>query len=252
MSENQNLDMNDPKIQQTFLKCINYLNNQNSNNNMNMNYNMNNINMMNMMNNYMNNMMNMNNNINNMNMGMNNYGMNNIYKEFNMNNNINNNMSNSMSNLNNSINNSMNNNEGNNPMNFSMGNININQNNNNSNLNQQKELLPRGNKVIHDNEAFIKGENIKNISFEASTGLKLIIKVSDKITIKELIKKYMNKIGLSENHIGKDIIFLFNGGKMDTNSEETIKKYQDFSTITVFDQNNVIGAQNYRNNLKEK
>ena len=146
-----------------------------------------------------------------------------------------------MSNLNNSISNSMNNNEGNYPMNFSTGNIN-NQNNINSNLNQQKEFLPRGNKVIHDNGSFIKGENIKNISFEASTGLKLIIKVSDKITIKELIKKYMNKIGLSENYIGKDIIFLFNGGKMDINSEETIKKYQDFFAITVFDQNNVIGA----------
>ena len=66
--------------------------------------------------------------------------------------------------------------------------------------------------------------------------------MSDKITIKELIKKYMNKIGLSENYIAKDIIFLFNGGKMDINSEETIKKYQDFFAITVFDQNNVIGA----------
>ena len=84
--------------------------------------------------------------------------------------------------------------------------------------------------------------NLKNISFDASTGLKVILKVPNDTTIKELLKKYVEKIGLSEKVIGTDLIFLFNGGRMDTNSEDSIQKFQDFSSITVFDQNNVIGA----------
>jgi hypothetical protein len=52
---------------------------------------------------------------------------------------------------------------------------------------------------------------------------------------------YIDRIGISKSHIGKDIIFLFNGGKMDPFSEDNLRNFPDLSTITVFDQNNVIG-----------
>ena len=177
----------------------------------------------------------------------------------NMMNNMNNNMNNMNNPMNNPINNSYNNNFfnnnnnmgniNNNNMAYSAGNVNINNNNNNSNNNnnnnnQQEpiELIPRVDKVIRDKNMPINDSNMVNISFDASTGLKVIITTPKNITIKELVKKYINKIGISETHIGKDIIFLFNGGKLEPYSEETINGFQDFSSITVFDQNNVIGA----------
>jgi hypothetical protein len=152
---------------------------------------------------------------------------------------MNNPMSNSMNN--NNFNNNIGNiNTNNNNMSYSSGNV-ITNNNNNSQQ-EPKELIPRGEKVIRENNISLNDQNMVNISFDASTGLKVIIAAPKSITIKELIKKYIRRIGISENHIGKDIIFLFNGGKLEPFSDETIQTFQDFSSITVFDQNNVIGA----------
>ena len=286
MNDNQNLDMNDPKVQQIMAMCINYFNNNNMNmnnmnnnmnmnnmnNNMNMN-NMNNINMNNIYNMYMNNMNNMNmNNMNNMNMNnMNMNGMNMNNMNF-MNNNMNMNGMN-MNNMNFMNNNNMNNMlmqnffmnmMGNNNMNFgnmannnfqnnfNQGNVNLNNNynpgsvnlnNNNSNNNQEPTpIIPRGIKVVQDNNNYQQNPQMKNIAFDASSGLKVIITVPKETTYKELIKKYVNKIGISESFIGKEIIFLFNGEKMNTDSDDLIINFPNLAVITVVDQNNIIGA----------
>ena len=216
---------------------------------MNPNNNMNNMNNMNMMNFY--NMMAMNGN-----MGMmgNNMGqMNNMFNNMNMNN-----MVNSMSNLNNPMSNNMNNSNQNIQMSLSQGgNISNNNNtnnttNNNTNNNdndtntsgqrQPKETIPRSDKVIQDNGNFSPNEIVKNVSFDASSGLRVVIKAGVSTTIKDLILKYVNKIGLGENVIDKEIIFLFNGAKIDTKSTDNIGRFPDFASVTVIDQNNIIGA----------
>ena len=107
---------------------------------------------------------------------------------------------------------------------------------------EPKETLPRSTQIIKDENIFPPNAVIKNISFDASSGLKVILKVDKETTYKDLILKYVRKIGLGEEVINKDIIFLFNGGKMDVNSQENISKLPDFSSITVIDQNNIIGA----------
>ena len=260
-NSNTDLDLNDPKVQEMMKKCMAFvmqnMNNGNMNN-MNMNnMNMNNMNMMNMMNNmYNNNMNGM--NFNNMNMNMMNMMMNNMYNNNNMFNNIatnfgnmnnpninmnNNNMANSMNNLGQNNNNfNVQNNNNINNMAFSSGNVNtINNVNNNQ---EPKELLPRNDKVMKDNTLVSNNGNqpIVNIAFDASTGSKVIISAPKNTTIKDLIKQYIKKINISENHIGKDIIFLFNGEKMNPHSEKTLQDFPFFAVITVFDQNNVIGA----------
>ena len=52
----------------------------------------------------------------------------------------------------------------------------------------------------------------------------------------------MQRLGLSKDVIGKDLIFLFSGEKLDTDSQQSISRFPDTASITVFDQNNVIGA----------
>ena len=104
-----------------------------------------------------------------------------------------------------------------------------------------KSVLPR-NFQESENLGFSHNSNIKNIKFDASTGIKVLIKADKNITVENLLKEFVHKLGLSENVIGTDLIFLFNGGKLDAHSQETISKFPDISTITVFDQNNVIGA----------
>ena len=121
-----------------------------------------------------------------------------------------------------------------------------------SNPNEPKHIIPRGEKTLYLNE---KGENklnynntnpnIINISFTASTGLKLIIATPTNITIKQLIKKYLDRLGLPFEHVDNNLTFLFNGGKVDPESNELLsEKFKNNMVITVFDKAGVIGALN--------
>ena len=150
-------------------------------------------------------------------------------------------MNNNFGNMNNSQSN-QNMNKINNNSNNSMSNTSNNITDSSSDSREPKETLPRKNETIIDGGVFSKNAAIKNISFDASSGLKVILKVSKETTYKDLMRKYVQKIGLSEDVINRDIIFLFNGGKMDPNSPEDIGKLPDFASITVIDQNNIIGA----------
>ena len=88
-----------------------------------------------------------------------------------------------------------------------------------------------------------KESNSINISFEASTGLKTELCVSEKISVKELLKMFAKKVNLSESYFGKEVIFLLNGKKLDHESLEEIKEVGigNNSSIIIFDQSNVIG-----------
>ena len=120
--------------------------------------------------------------------------------------------------------------------------INNNQNNNN-NQQEMKSVLPR-NIEIGTNEIHIENEFKRNLKFDTSTGVRVIISVSKEITIAQALKEFVKKLGLSENVIGKDLIFLFNGSQLDYKSQDLVKTLPDMAAITVFDQNNVIGAKN--------
>ena len=119
-----------------------------------------------------------------------------------------------------------------------------NMNNNNNNANQQdKSLLIRDNKLIGDPN-LPTGQGKINVYFEASTGNTVVLNLEENIGLRDALKLYMNKIQLSENYIGNQIVFLFNGRKLDHESNEPIKTFKivNSSKITVFDQGNVIGA----------
>ena len=53
---------------------------------------------------------------------------------------------------------------------------------------------------------------------------------------------FIKKIGLNEELIGNGILFLMNGKRMDINSENLVSTFPNTPKITVFDQDNVIGA----------
>ena len=128
-------------------------------------------------------------------------------------------------------------------MNMNNQNMNINQsgNVNNNNTQESKSVLPRNISIRQDNN-MLPNENIRNIRFDASTGIKVLIRLNRNATLEEAIKEFVRKLGLPERVIENDLIFLFNGSKIDVHSNESISKFQDFAAITVFDQNNVIGA----------
>ena len=221
---------------------------------MNMNMPNNNMmmNMMNMMNMMMMNMANKMNNMNNMNMPMNN--MNNM--------NMNNNMP--MNNMNN--NNQMKNNFAddtmmNNNMYQQQGFMNANntqkinnimgQNNFNKIENQNavggqapKEVIPRLEQSITAD--FYKNVNLNkklNIVFQASSGLVATLPTPPDITIKQLIRNYLNKLGLRENVLNGDIVFIHNAMIMDVNEQTPVStKFKNISAIIVIDVKGVIAA----------
>ena len=137
--------------------------------------------------------------------------------------------------------------QGNNPMmQNNMNNMNNTPNTSNNNTTSQQEtpsLLSRDNKIIGDLN-LTPGEGYINVYFEASTGNTVVIHVKDNIGLRDALKLYMEKMQLSESFIGTHIVFLFNGRKLDHDSNESIKTFKigNSSKITVFDQGNVIGA----------
>ena len=194
------------------------------------------------------------NNMGQMPMGqMNNMYMNNMFMMYMNNpqnfNNQNNNMNSSMRNLNTQIFNNTNIGNMNNPMSYSTGNvvpIGTQQSNNNDDT--DKGVLPRGN-TDDDNSVLPPSGDTINVKFDASTGVKKIIRADKKkTTLKQLLKMYMDKIGLPDTMIGKQIVFLYCGEKVEVESKKTLEEYhiRNMSSITVFDQGNVIGAHYIR------
>ncbi len=174
---------------------------------------MNMMNMMNLMNNNNMNMMN-NNNMNMMNMNMMNL----------MNNNMNN------MNMNNFMNNSQNNNGG---INFYQKSP------------EPAELIQRGDKTKMV-EAYpgLQKSNRLNVVMHASSGLRLVMSTPPETPIRVHIRKYLEKLGLGEGVLEKDLVFLINANKLDVNSLARMDTIcQGFQTvILVIDVKNVIAA----------
>ena len=201
----------------------------------------------------MNNMNNMNNNMNN----MNNINMNNMMNNMNnMNNNI----------LQQSLNNSTNQNqqstyiksEEQTPRDDSV-------------YLKDKETIPRVKKTVYVNENELQGNSgnnfsgfsmnqnqnsfmkqygmssstdIINVTLTATSGLKVVIPAQKSMSLSQLFKIYVKKVGVPESVIGTKIVFLFNAEKLDHNSQQPITNFfKAFNAnITVLDQANIIGA----------
>ena len=184
---------------------------------------------------------------------MNNMNMNNMFMMYMNNpqgfNNQNFNINNSMYNLNSQISNLANINNINNPMSYSSGNVvPIMPKPSNNDDDKDKGVLPRVGNDDDDNNVLPPTADTINIKFDASTGVKKIIRANNNTTLKELLKMYMQKIGLPDTLIGKQVVFLFCGEKIDVESTKTLKEQniRNMSSITVFDQGNVIGAHNIK------
>ncbi len=181
-------------------------------------------------------LMSMNMNPNMMNLNQNNMCQNNMFQQFLNANNINNfNPQNTNFNPQN--------------MNFNPQNMNFNPQNMNVNAdqNEPKGVIERGDKFIQFTDNLGKTNNniMANIHLIASSGLKVLLNVPKDITMKELFRLYVKKLGISPKHLGKDIIFIYNAETIDINEQKKFSQLVKGSTtmtITVIDQNNVIGA----------
>ena len=83
----------------------------------------------------------------------------------------------------------------------------------------------------------------RNIVFSTGSGRRFNVVASENMTMKELFKEFILKIGLTVDVLD-DLMFLSNGSKFDVNCEETIKQKGifDSSHIIVIDSKRVIGA----------
>ena len=86
-----------------------------------------------------------------------------------------------------------------------------------------------------------------DIIFTASSGLRLIIATPLNIRICDLLSAYVKKLNLSENLIGKELIFLFNAERLKKDEQKTVSEFgfKNHSTITVLDRGNIL--ENFKN-----
>ena len=187
-------------------------NQQNLMANMNMMNNMNNMNMMNNMN-----KMNMMNNMNNMNMMNNMNNMNNM------------NMMNNINNMNNYMNNE--------------NNGNVMKNRNSYKREPPKELIPRIDRSLRA-DYYQNSEKKINIVMAASSGLNVTMPTPINISIKQLLRNYIKKLGLGEDVLTKKrIIFLFNATILSDEDNRPVSAFfKNNAYITVVDSEGVIGA----------
>ena len=133
--------------------------------------------------------------------------------------------------------------------NMNMNNQVLNNNKNSNKVEARKGVIERGNKIMSFNNEFPNANrsSLRNINFHANSGLKFILSVPDYITVKELFRLYIKKLGISESFLGKEIIFLFNALTLEVDDERLVssvfKKGIQTIVITVIDRNNVIGAK---------
>ena len=204
-------------------------------------------------------MMNMN-NMNNMNNNMNN-----------MNNNNMNNMMNNMNNMNNNISQQSLNNSSNLIQQSTYIKSEEQTPRDDSVYLKDKETIPRVKKTVYVNENELQGNSgnnfsgfsmnqnqnsfmkqygmssstdIINVTLTATSGLKVVIPAQKSMSLSQLFKIYVKKVGVPESVIGTKIVFLFNAEKLDHNAQQPITNFfKAFNAnITVLDQANIIGA----------
>ena len=149
--------------------------------------------------------------------------------------------------------------------NYNNLNQNINNNNNNINMNNNVKRMNFVNVSKSDLEQIkvnggVLNTNAANFNldvtnpFDNSPKLNIIfmtqkhqratIIATYNMKIKDLLMKYVSKLGLGPNVMGNSIFFLFNGKQIDINEEQTIRDYglKAGAVILVLDVKQVIGA----------
>ena len=114
---------------------------------------------------------------------------------------------------------------------------------NNNNSNNLKELIPRSDQTLYVNKSEASLPNKMNIAFKASSGLNVIINVDKNVTISDMFKQYMDRIGLSYKYLGNEIQFLHDGTRVDPFSNDPVySKFKNNQSIVVYDQGSIVGA----------
>ena len=151
--------------------------------------------------------------------------------------------------------------------NFNLNNNNINQNNINNNNNNNNKLNRMNFVKVSESELEkIKvnggalGNSAANFSLDASDPndnspkinivfitqkqQKANIVASINMKVKDLLLKYVNRLGLGPNVMNDSLFFLYNGSKIDLNEQKTIFEFglDTGKTIMVLDIKEVIGA----------
>ena len=83
-----------------------------------------------------------------------------------------------------------------------------------------------------------------NIFFQNPSGTKVNVLSPSDITVKDLLLKYVSKLGLGENIIDSAIYFLFSGARLKKDNEKKIYELgmMNGAIIIVIDRNALIGA----------
>jgi hypothetical protein len=131
----------------------------------------------------------------------------------------------------------------------------LNRNQSEQSIFQNRGVLPiinekNNNKVKEDFSFPNCTGNIINIIFETGRGVRYIFAVSENTPMKELLLKFIKKVGISESLMDSKILFILNGITIPVNEETSIKAYFreknigiiNQSRIVVIDGSNVIGA----------
>ena len=88
-----------------------------------------------------------------------------------------------------------------------------------------------------------KNKDTIRILITASSGSKVALILNKKISFSEMIRKYMDKIGIPFKHVEEDdLIFIYNAAKMNPFSEEPLSHFykNDVGSLTVLDEKNII------------
>ena len=91
---------------------------------------------------------------------------------------------------------------------------------------------------VYDYEDII---GLWTINFDASTNVKIPMKINQNKTIKNMMETYANKIRLPKEVIGKDIVFLYNGENLKAKQNDSVERVlSNKATIIVYDVGNVL------------
>ena len=114
-----------------------------------------------------------------------------------------------------------------------------------------KRQIPRNvfNQIKDDNKIYDANSEDKssekiNIIFQLTSGNKIIISAAENMSLKNLFKEFIRKIGFDEKILQKDIYFLYKGERMNINEERDLRKMDlyDNAIILVMDVQGIIGA----------
>ena len=103
------------------------------------------------------------------------------------------------------------------------------------------DLQPKQDKDVYINK---NQSEMINIAFRAGSRYEnIILSIPGNITIREMFRRYVEKLGISYNALQTNLQFLYNGKKMDPFSDKLVcNELKNGINITVFDQAEVIGA----------